>query len=322
MSHPAAATEFFAELQQLLHKYAAVAPVATPAESPADAAAPLQATATAPPCPSSTRAPSAPKMMPPASFSGRRGENIADFCFNITRYVQYHSATLSNTPEGVLIASSYLAGSAARWWSVHCERHPPPVSVRDFCELLAERYRAPNLEVHVMDRLCALEQRDSRSGLGAYTKTFLDLVSDLPCLRERELVYHYTSGLLPRLQAELRVRAPATLVEAMNLADTLDETWRDALFVPSGRSWTPQQPSSLQPSPQSPDLSTTTPPPTHHRRSHHHSTPPPLCQLCRQRGHTAATCPRLPPGTDTTTTTTSSQTEQKQGNGMRPYCSA
>lgn len=301
--------QLFAQVQQLLQQQS-VAPAAVPVVAAAAHAVPQQATAPAPAAPPA-------KMNPPECFSGVRGQNVDDFCFGVTRYVEYNRLP-PVSPQAVQCASSYLRGRAATWWRTYVSRFTPPVSVYAFCELLTQHFREANFEVHARDKLTRLQQKDTATGLRSYTDAFLNLVTALPELQEGDLVYHYTKGLQPRLKAELRARNPQTLEAAISLADTLDQAWKDAYFQPTGRRWTPRPPDPNGPAPMQLDALQLRGPASQQpqqKQTHHHPTttthkpytphtphygdrrPPPVCQLCRERGHFADKCPLLPPGT-------------------------
>jgi hypothetical protein len=299
--------QLLAQVQQFLQQHTVV-PAAPPVAAAVATAADQQGTG---PAPQSSTAPAA-KINPPECFSGARGQNVDDFCFNIKRYVEYNRLT-PDTPQAVLCASSYLRGRASRWWRIYAEKFAPPTSVCAFCELLTKHFREANYEDHARDQLTNLRQKASLNGLRAYTDVFLDLVTALPDLREADLLYHYIKGLLPKLRAELRARKPATLEEAMNVADTLDQTWRDGFFQPSGRRWGPAQPQPSDPHCPAPmqldalqlrgPASQPHPPPQpqpqrqYVPQQQHGDKKAPWCQLCRKRGHMADKCPLLPPGT-------------------------
>jgi hypothetical protein len=260
---------------------------------------------------------SAAKINPPECYTGARTQNIDDFCFQITRYVEYNRLQ-QNTPQAVQCASSYLHGQAAQWWRVYCERNQSPVSVHDFCELLQQHFRAPNFEVHAKDRLTNLVQLDGRDSLRRYTEAFLNTVTALQDMSSSDLTYYYIRGLQPRLKGELRARNPTNLEHAMQLADNYDQSFRDS-FQPSGRryNWTPKQwqpqppPDPNGPAPMQlgslqlpvrnhPSSQTGPPqqPQQRPQRQQQHSGTDgkyvPKCQLCRKPGHYANQCPLLP----------------------------
>ena len=300
------------QLQQAVQQQLSAAVVSPVAPVVAGVATPHAAQQTT----ASSAAPRA-KMNCPENFTGAVKQNIEDFCFSVKRYVAYCGLSLDN-PKAVEVASSYLHGRPAQWWRVHCQRYGPPVSVDDFCELLRKQFRAPNFEVHARDQLTKLSQRDNRDGLRSYTYTFLSLVTQLPQMTEQEEVYNFIKGLLPKLRAELRARNPATLEDAMSVADTLDHAWREA-YQPSGRrsTWQPPPPNPNGPSPMQLDSlqlrnSNGQRGQQQQQQQGQRQTQTqssmggfngqrnnftPKCQLCRKRGHTADKCPLLSHGT-------------------------
>lgn len=317
-------TAVLAEVHQLLQQHAAAPPV-----SVAVVPSGLQQST----IPSVAPAVSyAAKMNPPEPYTGARTQNIDEFCFEIKRYVEYNGLPQAS-PQAVQCASSYLRGLAAQWWRLYCERNAFPVSVCDFCELLRRHFRAPNAEAHARDRLTALVQQDGRDSLRRYNDSFMRTATDLPDLSAHDLVYFYIRGLHPRLKGELRARNPQTLDEALALADTLDQSFRDA-YKPSGRhnSWSQQQWQPQPPQPPDPNGPTpmqlgslqlqTTPigqkapqqqqqqKPPHKQTQRGDGNYTPRCQLCRKLGHYANQCPLLPPGVQLPTP---QKTESKNG---------
>ena len=156
----------------------------------------------------------------PPSFSGYRVKNslnINDWIFLCEEYLKF---TKANEEDAVIFAGSLLIGAAASWWASFRPTHPQ-LAWKDFVAALRKEFQDFNIQKRARDHLAELCQRNR--SVQKYAQEFREIMRELPHMHEEDRIDHFTRKLKnAEIRKEIDLRSPATLDEAINIADRYD----------------------------------------------------------------------------------------------------
>ena len=242
--------------------------------------------------------PSAKAICHPEMFEGRRqGEKLEEWIYKMDMYLRAMQVAENLR---VLTAVSFFQGNAMTWWrALIGDEDPTTVTWADFVRRLREEFLPVNAVKVASDKLEHLKQTGS---VANFVKEFRTLALLIPDLSPAEKLRRFLAGLKPRVRIEVDLRNPATVEEAVTLAERIDDlTFQASRRANAARAVDFSSPSaSFQDSCAPMDLSAmrVSNPRTSKPR-------PPLtpeerdklrrenkCFFCREVGHIAFKCPR------------------------------
>ena len=159
----------------------------------------------------------------PQRFKGvREGPKVLEWAHQATTYLR--AAGIEDSPAGMWHITNFFDADAAVWWRLQCDRYDrgeafAPADWRQLKEMLIKQFQIFNHVTDVRDQYHALRQTGSVS---AYITRFRALVVELPDETESHQIYQFLKGLKPEIQARTRTHKPASLGEAMDIADEAD----------------------------------------------------------------------------------------------------
>lgn len=161
----------------------------------------------------------------PEPFSGAlEGPRVGDWLFKTKEFF-----VLQQVPEEQQIsaAATFLVGNAMRWWRTHQEA----VETQDataittweqFSKLLKSFFEPKNAEEQARIALRYLKQEGS---VRKYVYQFNSLSLQLPNMHPADKISFFISNLSPPIRTHLRIQSPASLQDAMAIAEKLDHTF-------------------------------------------------------------------------------------------------
>ena len=150
---------------------------------------------------------------------GKRPKDAEEWLFVIDNYLNASRVTLDI--ERITVASGYLTGPALTWWRSLQDKHPPerPTTWKDFQQTLLNTFRSINPVENARDMLARLRQTTS---VRQYATAMRDAALTIASITDDELKDRFIRGLKSATQMEVRMRAPATFAEAVQLAERYD----------------------------------------------------------------------------------------------------
>ena len=160
-----------------------------------------------------------PRVPKPETFNGRG--NVHTWIRSVEQY--FATTGVIDETSKTQFAVNLFRGHVTTWMQTYSSGTvlPPWSQVRS--EL--ERLFAPiSEEQNARDRLATLKQR---TGVAAYAAEFRQLILLLPQLPENDQIDRFARGLKLAASREVYLRAPATLDEAIRIAERYDTiTWK------------------------------------------------------------------------------------------------
>lgn len=157
---------------------------------------------------------------PPDYDGSRRSGSVRTWAFQVRQYLRV--ARVDET-HWVQWAATQLRGNAAIWWENRCNQHgDAPLAWAAFTQELAAEFEPLDRSRSARDRLAAVKQRNSVANFNA---EFRSIILEIPDCAPAEQLDRYLRALKPKLAFELEKQPPATLLEAMRIAERLDSTW-------------------------------------------------------------------------------------------------
>ena len=86
-------------------------------------------------------------------------------------------------------------------------------------EQLHKRFKPVNADENARERLSRLRQTGS---VAAYSHAFRLIMQDLPDMHEKDALHYYKKGLKEAVAIQVGLRAPLTVLEAEEMAETVD----------------------------------------------------------------------------------------------------
>ena len=120
--------------------------------------------------------------------------------------------------------SILLRDNAAIWWRSHVEDADIHVvdmitDWRSFKNALTDQFKPVNAIKTARDKLASIKQVKS---VQEYSANFRSLVLEIPGITEDEKIDRFSRGLKDNVRLEVELREPATLNEAIKVADRYD----------------------------------------------------------------------------------------------------
>ena len=172
----------------------------------------------------------------PTFFAGSSKDkgNLEDWLFKL----QTQFAAMPGQPtdlQKINYVASYLTGTALKWWRLSAAVHTQPgATYLAFTQALSTAFAAPNAQQKAREKLDALRQSTS---VAAYSAKFRDLLLEVPNMQPAESLHRYVTGLKPGVKQHVLIANPATVDEAMALADRVDQaSFGTRAFAWQGRS--------------------------------------------------------------------------------------
>jgi hypothetical protein len=169
------------------------------------------------------RSPSPLKPAKPETFDGGKTNSRVDsWLFQLNEY--FSACGVHNDMERVAYAGSMLRGAACTWWRQRRTQAAAGTMAdittwHQFYTELRNQFTLINAVKVARDELAALKQTGAVQG---YALKFRDITLQIPDITEQEKLDRFTRGLKPRLQRELAIRDPATLDDAIRMAERID----------------------------------------------------------------------------------------------------
>jgi hypothetical protein len=226
-------------------------------------------------------------------FEGRRqGEKLEEWIYKMDIYL--HAMQVPDQLR-VLTAVSFLQGNAMTWWrALIGVQDPTTVPWIDFVQRLRDEFLPVNAVKVASDKLERLKQTGS---VANFVKEFRTLALQIPDLSAAEKLRRFLSGLKSRVRMEVDLRNPATVEEAVTLAERIDDlTYQASRRSPGSSSFSVAAQDSRPPM----DLSSMSLNNTRRPNKFSKLTPEEReklrrenrCFYCREVGHSAVKCPR------------------------------
>ena len=182
----------------------------------------------------------------PDKFNGiDKVPTIANWLFSVRRYLR---VTRTSEDERIDIASTFFTGTALDWWH-GVEKAEGELIYRwtwnDFEARCLRRFQGVNESQVALHRLLKWKQTSS---LNVYLAGFQAMVQQVPpeLLPEPTRIFVFTEGLSNELQKSVRLMQPATLDEAIGVAQRASVNLQPVgpFFQPSNR-YPYRQPSTM-----------------------------------------------------------------------------
>ena len=158
-------------------------------------------------------------------FYGKRGEdNVRKFRAQIETAC---NATNTRIDRRVAIATAQLRGAASEWWfsllQVEGRDYAQVISMDEFFQLLEENFMPDNYSEYVYN---ALEKLQQTSNIYDYIDKFSNLANQLHgIVNDFVLIRHFTKGLKPQTQYQVKANNPQSLQQAYNVATHYDSAY-------------------------------------------------------------------------------------------------
>lgn len=243
----------------------------------------------------------------PTHFSGSAKDrrSIDDWLFSLDTHV----AALPAPPphaQRINFVASYFTGTALKWWRLNAPTHTAPgATYPAFVDALRAAFAPHNAQLKAREQIDTLKQTASVS---AYNTKFRELLLEVPNMQPAEQLHRYVAGLKPSIRQHVLITNPATLDDAMALADRIDEAAFAARGAPTPTRYQ-QQPRRRPwyPAPAGPVPMEIGALPTAQPRGRTRLTPQEReyllsnngCVYCRRLGHTLQQCRSRPPPRNT-----------------------
>ena len=219
---------------------------------------------------------------------------------------QYHiSAGLADQVQGVFHISAFLADEAATWWRLYCQRMersevPHILYWWALRTLILEQFSETNRLTTLRDRFVTVHQTTT---VAKYIAGFQQIVLELPEKAEADQVHQFLRGLKKQVQLHTRTHHPASLAQAMRIADEADR----AIFDVGRPTSSYAGPRGRGPEPMQMNAATL----SHEQRTR--CIDGGLCFNCMKPGHSARFCPSKGSGKGK-----GKKTSGRRGKGSRP----
>lgn len=187
----------------------------------------------------------------PPAFEGRPRERVDSWLFQMERYLNVCTV---QEDRRVSLASLYLQGTAQIWWRSIDPREMPeyvenPNTPTDREKISWAAFKALMLRVYQpvdqvrMARDELMQCRQSRSVLD-YASAFRDITIRIPDISAADTLYRFLWGLKPQIRAEVEMRLPEDLDEAILMAERADAVFmrsRQDMGPPRSQNWGQRQ---------------------------------------------------------------------------------
>lgn len=161
-----------------------------------------------------------PKIIKPEAFTGNRDrESVEQWLFLSDGFLAASGVT--DDLNRITIMSTYLRGPALAWWRRVSTLAPPerPTTWADFGTQLLRTFQPINPAENARDRLARLHQTGS---VRAYGTLMRNAALEIPDITDAELKDRFIRGLKKETMKDVRMRAPSSFEQAVQLAERYD----------------------------------------------------------------------------------------------------
>ena len=163
-------------------------------------------------------APKPPKPPLPDNFQGdRRSGAASNWLHQMTLYLTLLG--LLDTAQAVPHAVSFLIGAARTWWRAQEASGSPPTTWPTFKAAFLEAFQTLDAERIARDNMENLRQRTSVTD---YANQFSGLLLEVPHMHPADAIYQFVKGLKSQIRLHVELQRPATVNDAMRLAQAAD----------------------------------------------------------------------------------------------------
>ncbi len=231
----------------------------------------------------------------PSTFSGlKETTRVTVWLFEVVSY--FNAVSCHDPSQRIVYAAALLRGPAAVWYRNHkttVERSTAQdfTTWDAFSNALINEFHPANYQRVARDKLASLVQRNSVQN---YAYQFRLAILDIDNISEEEKIDRFLRGLKPAIQRELELRPPATLQEAISIAERVDAVDYRMSRRQGMNNFTPRRPPlNSGPAPMQVDAITGRQPYvklTEAARAQLRAEG--KCFYCREKGHSAFDCPK------------------------------
>ena len=163
------------------------------------------------------------KLGSPPEFSGtsQSGHDPSIWLYKVSNYLT--ATGVLDDPTRIAIGTYYLSGPALAWWRTLAAlpdgAPAKPITWDAFCAALITMFQPTNPVDNARDRLAGLQQRTS---VRQYAALMRNAAIEIPGIANDELKDRFIRGLKKEVRQEVRMRAPATFEEAVQVAERFD----------------------------------------------------------------------------------------------------
>jgi Ty3 transposon capsid-like protein/Zinc knuckle len=156
------------------------------------------------------------------TFHGIIGQDNVDKFIDLLNRA-FAAFDITSDARKIYYAANQLRGTASNWYfaqrRIHGDAWEQQLTWPYFVSLLTTQFKPVDFDLLLRDKLDRLRQTSS---VDAYTNVFMDTVSQLPDMSEKDKLHRYLRGLKERTAAHVRAAQPASLQRAIDLATTYD----------------------------------------------------------------------------------------------------
>ena len=162
----------------------------------------------------------------PSTFDGKSREfDVVTWISEVERYFGAAGVNYATDVKCLPYAVSLLKGDASIWWDNYVQMSSVGDEQKisywiELKEAIKAQFQPANVSQNARDRLAELRQ-DTRSVL-SYTAEFNKLCIRIEDIAESEKLDKYIRGLKPTIRKDVRLENPRHLVEAVRIAQTVD----------------------------------------------------------------------------------------------------
>ena len=132
---------------------------------------------------------------------------------------------MQETPEQeVNYVATYLRGAAHEWWELYIRQEGYPRNWTQLSQALLKRFSSPIRAQKAQAQLMSIKQ--GKRKMRDYTAEFQTLMDRLHSYDENWMVNIFIWGLQPHIARSVSAAQPTTVLEAINVAESIDHALR------------------------------------------------------------------------------------------------
>lgn len=193
-----------------------------------------------PTAPSTSAAPII-KPSTPGPFHGYRGEDISLWIWQVGKWLA--AGRVEHDIEKITLAAGLLRDAALAWWRGREQQAGAPITWEAFALELKHTFEPVNPEEVYRSMIDSVKQT---TDVDAYTNLFRSIIVHLPTMEDSEKKYRYMAGLKRRTQEAVRMRAPKTFEEAVEIAMRFDMVYRPPTMMHGGMGMAASGPAPME----------------------------------------------------------------------------
>lgn len=151
-------------------------------------------------------------------FEGKTSEDVEEWLFSLQLNFDANDTAAD---KRVKLAAASLRGAALTWWRAQMlsKKELAPSTWDAFADSITAAFQPINPIQAARDKLDNLKQTTS---VAAYAHAFRNLALRIPDLSDADKLQRFIHGLKLNTQREIKIRAPSTFEDAVNMADRYD----------------------------------------------------------------------------------------------------